>query len=372
MYPINTVLFDIAYGKRRHPYYIYAPRWIETSAGIKLLHLLCNTLNALGECAYLVLFESESNRIRINAELNTPILTSEIARAHFEAGLTPIAIYSETITGNPLKSPFVVRLIANNLGLLGGPSNFDRSEFIWAYSESIAEECRMRLNRDDIFTMFFHAIDPRDLINMKPVKENLILIYAAKYRLFKGKPELPEISGDYDIYEIKRDGLDPDPRAKVLDLLSRAKTLICYENSAIAMEAILLGTPVILMESEFLQRGIAESETKMLGMRWGFSWENVKSANEELEAAKELYINTTFVYIEQLKNFIELTQEKAKHISFCEQIELPKFAKYGLGARVKLAIHVTRNKGFYALYRITFAYILRNLRNKSKKWRSQS
>ncbi len=41
---------------RRNPYYIVAPEYTRHSAGIKVLHMLCNALNRAGERAYLITY----------------------------------------------------------------------------------------------------------------------------------------------------------------------------------------------------------------------------------------------------------------------------------------------------------------------------
>jgi hypothetical protein len=63
------------YGSSNHVYYIYSPRWISSSAGIRALHFLCHSINRMGHTAYLVLSEGSSGGLpRINPELQTPIL----------------------------------------------------------------------------------------------------------------------------------------------------------------------------------------------------------------------------------------------------------------------------------------------------------
>ena len=277
------------YGPIRNPFYIYTPRWIESSAGIKALHLLCHALNEIGELAFLVICEeSHEKRPRINGFLKTPVLTQEIADAHFKAQLTPITIFSETIPGNPINAPFVVRFIGNYLGALGGPVDVAKDDFVVAYSENLSKHAAKMLGRDDIFTLFFHAIDPRPF-ESESKKEEFLLLYAAKYRIFSGEPEF---KSKLKVIEIIRDGPGAQSRGEVLNLLKRASGLICFENSAIAMEAILSGTPVILIKNNFFSEGIADFEVKGLGMRWGYSDDNLEEAKSELEVAREVYLQT--------------------------------------------------------------------------------
>ena len=46
--PVRPHIFETP----RRPYYIEAPPYRRTSAGIKVLHLLCHALNRIGEDAY--------------------------------------------------------------------------------------------------------------------------------------------------------------------------------------------------------------------------------------------------------------------------------------------------------------------------------
>lgn len=103
----------------RAPYYIVAPRYIGTSAGIRALHLLCHWLNLKGERAFMALQYVELGP-NVSFDLQTPILTPEIVDYHYQQGLQPIVIYPEVVAGNPLEADCVVRWLLNFPGLLGG------------------------------------------------------------------------------------------------------------------------------------------------------------------------------------------------------------------------------------------------------------
>lgn len=349
------------YGPIGHPYYIYSPRWIERSAGIKAMHLLCHALNETGNVAFLVIVgDSFDGKPRINGTLNTPVITEEIALSHFEKKLTPIVIYSETIVGNPLHAPFVVRFIANFLGLLGGPQRFKAEEFICAYSNTLAAHCKEVLKRDDIFTLFFHAIHPQKF-EMNFNKQEYVVAYAAKYRLFVGQPKFPD---NLNVIEIIRDGINAHSRSEVIELLKNAQALILYENSAIAMEAILLGTPVILMKSNFLNEGIAMVETGGLGMRWGYSAQNIASARKELVAAKELYFKTNEDFFKTLRIFVSKTQSQAANHAYNNKVNIPDNRFIVSPHRLRLAVEILRTLGFVTLLKVVYAFIVRRILQK--------
>jgi hypothetical protein len=350
--------FQALYGPISHPYYIYSPPWVESSAGIKALHLLCHALNSSGQTAYMILVgDSYQAAPRVNGLLHTPVLTKEIARAHFEKKLTPITVYSETIHGNPLDAPFVVRFIANYLGDLGGPIYFDQDEFICAYSKTLNDHAQIFLNRKDLFTLFFHAIDPRGF-ESGGAHEDYVLVYAAKYRLFVGEPEIPQ---DMKVIEIIRDGVKAQSRPEVIDLLSKARALLLYENSAIAMEAILLGTPVILMKSKFHHTGIASYETQELGMRWGYSDSNVAEARKELSAAKELYFETVGTFFADLELFVNKTQLRASKQFYKKEMKVPDSNLELNQHRLRIAWRILLTRGPWRLLKITLSFIDRRI-----------
>jgi hypothetical protein len=346
------------YGPIRNPFYIYTPRWIDSSAGIKALHLLCHALNEVGEVAFLVICEeSHGNSPRVNGRLKTPVLTQEIADSHFKARLTPITIYSETIPGNPIGAPFIVRFLGNYLGLLGGPTDFTKDDFVVAYSEKLSKHATLNLGRKDVFTLFFHAIDPRPFEH-KVEKEDFLLLYAAKYRIFHGKPDF---NSNSKVIEIIRDGPHAQKRGEVLHLLRRARGLVLYENSAIAMEAILSGTPVVLMKSEFFSEGIADVETKGLGMRWGYSEKNLEEAKSELEMAREEYLKTTDDFLQKIIEFANQVQVASARKEYKRVVNVPNYTQVINSHRIYLALMILRNLGLIKLIKVIKAFISRRI-----------
>jgi hypothetical protein len=351
------------YGPIGNPFYIYAPRWIESSAGIKALHLLCHALNEIGEMAFLVICEeSHGNRPRINGLLKTPVLTQEIADSHFKARLTPITVYSETIPGNPIGAPFVVRFIGNYLGLLGGPQDFAKDDFIVAYSETLSKHAALKLDREDIFTLFFHAIDPRSF-EVEVEKEDFLLLYAAKYRIFHGEPDF---KSDLQVVEILRDGPLAQSRDELLYLLRRANGLVTFENSAIGMEAILSGTPVVLIKNEFFSEGIADFETKGLGYRWGFSAENLAEAKSELELARQVYLESVEDFFPKLVEFVNLVQIASKKTEYKEVVSVPNYHHIINHHRLRMTLMILKNQGVIQLIRVIKAFILRRKSSPNK------
>jgi len=355
---LSSPNLNLLYGSRQHPYYIYVPRWITSSAGIKAQHYLCHALNNLHQNAFLVFSEGMHDSVpRVNPHLKTPILTSEIAEAFMRAGIEPIAIYSETIPDNPLNANFVVRYLMNYAGVLGGKESFSDAQYVIAFSKKIAEDYASRNKVEVPSILFLPPIDPRDF-NKVDSKSNLQLIYAGKYRSFVGKP--PKI-GRRESIEIFRDGPNMQSREEVIQLLQKAEIVYSFENSSITTEAVLSGTPAYFVPNEFLGEVIAEHELGLGGIVLEDSELGIERARKTISEGIENYYNQVDYFFSSLQKFIEISQNKVAEIEVLSEINLPNQEKLINAHRIKLAIQILRTKGFLTLLRVTYHFILRRL-----------
>lgn len=358
---------DNLYGKRNSPYYIYSPRWIETSAGIKALHFLCHSLNAVGERAYLIFTEAvHGNEPRISGELNTPILTQEVLDAHKKADLVPIVIYSETIPGNPIKATCIVRYLMNYAGALGGPSSFDENEMLISFSNSIARNYATQ-NGIQPKVLFLPPIDPRPFIEIQEQeKKPFQLTYAGKYRAFIGKP--PKV-GNLPNIEIHREGPKKQARTEVIELLKKATVLYAFENSSIITEATLSGTPTVIVKNEFFQEIIAEDELSLAGTTFEDSKEGIESAKISTKDGQDAYFWAIHSFYQNLALFIAESQEFSKNFSGEQvQITIPHY-KYLINRhRLSIGIEILKNQGLLSLFLVIKNFIRRRL--KYKYWKT--
>lgn len=219
------------------PYYVVGPDYRHTSAGIKVMHQLCHMLNEIGAEAYLTGCQT------INARLRTPLLNESVAAFHANTGRPPIAIYPEVVAGNPLNAPTVVRYILNRPGHIGGDASYDPSEILYAYdpyflpsgvkAKIITIPCtdnRIMHNRDN----------PRDHNRLGSC------FYALKYRHFGHSLPAGFHDGHTDLSYPAR---SPE---QIAAILRASELLYCYEPSAITIDAILFGCPVVYVMSNYM------------------------------------------------------------------------------------------------------------------------
>lgn len=278
-------------------FYIYAPGWRENAAGIRVLHYLCDSLNEIGSEAFLVLHNPSESTPLTNQKLNTPILTQDLADFHFKSGQIPTVVYSETIPGNPLGATRIVRYLLNYPGALGGQKEFNESELLVSYTKSIQESATQKSS-----ILFLPAVKRSELPSISSKDSNLNLMYAGKYRAFVGNPpKIPNLV----LKEIFRNGPKKQTRKEVLALLAEANSLYLWENSTIATEAILLGTPCVFMENSFLGKVIADHELGLEGSTFSDTDEGLAAARNSLPIAKQKYIQAEENFWSQLENFIK-------------------------------------------------------------------
>lgn len=329
--------------ERRHPYYIVAARYIRTSAGIKALHYLCHALNRMGEQAFLVIHPYFSPYLATHPALNTPVLTKRIMDFHRESGLTPITIYPESIKGDPLNAPFIVRYILNYAGLLGGDAAYPDNEYCISYSEAIA--ATVPKSRQTIF------IPASDASFFVPPPDGTVrrgaCFYAGKYKNYHGGKTFPVTEG---LPEIVRDCPEEQTPPQIRDLFQRCEVFYCYENSALAIESMLCGCPVIFLPNEHFTDLIGKREHGTEGYVWGDNDpEGLARARATVGQARERYIGLYARAEQQLRLFIEETQRTVHNVpypapmSFAYVQSINRFQRYA--SIVRMIWLMTRERG---------------------------
>lgn len=305
------------YPKASNPYYIVAPPYIRTSAGIKVLHLLCHCLNRLGHTAYVLLYPAMPWRShQIGPDLMTPVLNNDIVKSHFERGLAPIMVYPETISGNPFNSPCVVRYVLNFPGLLGGDKVYAPDELCFSYGEVLAKHTH---HPDNI--LFLPAVDTNVYYPPPAGSERKgTCFYADKYQVaHKGK--LFDITKDS--LEITRDKPDSQTPQEIAEIFRRSELFYAYENTALAIEAVLCGCPVVFLPNPHLTDMIALKELGCDGYAWGAEPQEIARAKATVAKGAENYIKSYQIFWKDLDAFIIKTKAHVAEKAYTIPVNLP-------------------------------------------------
>ena len=318
-------------------FYIYTPAIRLNSAGIRVLHYLCDALNQNGQDAWLVLHNPKENLNPVDPELNTPILSQNQVNQHLAEGRTPTVIYSETVPGNPLKAKRVIRYLLHFPGALGGTKKFPESEWLVAYSKKImdsVDNCKQSL--------FLPAIKISELPPIQKKDPNLHLMYAGKYRAFVGEPKNPT---NLDLVEIHRDGPQRQSRSEVLNLLSKASSIYVWENSSIASEAVLLGTVCIFVPSPFLGDLIADYELGTDGISISLEQSEIIKARGSLPNARLKYLEAQKEFKNQLNMIIEQHENWSMNLPVQSSMKIPVISYTINRHRIRLFFSMLKHEG---------------------------
>ncbi len=244
------------------PYYIVAPRYVATSAGVRVLHTLCHMLNAHGQQAFVVTFPDFGNAAWVSPDLNTPVLDMATARAHAAAGRKPIVVYPETVRRPFFKGGLMVRYALNLPGLLGGPARLDDAPLCLSYGARMLPYLPA-----DSDVLYIPVCDP-EVFTPPPAaqKRHGFLAYAGKYVAYH-QQTIPEAIRAKSTL-ITRDLPDSHTQAEMVALMQGAEALYVFENTSLISEALLCGCPVICVKNPYFDMVLAEAEHGNAGITW--------------------------------------------------------------------------------------------------------
>ncbi|MDP9521003.1 hypothetical protein [Pseudomonas putida] len=284
------------FSKRPQPYYIYAPDYRRSSAGIRVMHMLCDALQRSGQEAYI------TTHI-LNPDLVTPPLSDEIVALHRSQGLEPVVVYPEIVDGNPLNGSTVVRYLLNQPGFIEGRGAYGEEDILFSYTKALlqpgmAEDHVLYLPGPDL-SVFCPPKDPAKRV-------------AGKVCYYQGRrgqalidpaflpPDAVEITSRY-----------PDSWEALADLFQQCEFFYCGEASALAGEAALCGCVGVIQPSEWTPLKIALHENKSHGVAWGSDPEEIERARQTLPLLRESLLQHQRNFWPALDHFIEVTQSAA-------------------------------------------------------------
>jgi hypothetical protein len=229
---------------------------------------------------------------------------------HFNNGMTPIVIYPETFRIEDFSAPVRVRYILNYDDLLFKNDSFNNDHYLLTYSRNIAEKLHTTKPEN---TIFLPVSDVNFYYPPENENRNGGVFYASKFKdHFSGKT-FPITDG---MPEITRDKLDSQTPEQIRKLFQTSEVFYCYEDSALALEAILCGCPVVFLPNEFFQQTLAAKEMDGLGYAWGDSPEQLTHAKATVRRARERYLFLLEQASSAVKVFIENTQPLAENVTY--------------------------------------------------------
>lgn len=282
------------HGKPRHPYYIFAPDYRETSSGVCVLHYLCHALNLSGYEAYL-------SPCRVNPKLRTPILTEELRRHHLSTGLAPIAVYPEVMDGNPINAPIVARYMLNREGFISGRAiNSQTSDLFFYYTEDFRGDSKSS-NLLSLPVIDSELFSPP----IEPVQRSGNYLYLN--RIDRTKVDYSLLPDDIEVLSLA----NPKTLAQLAQIFRTALTLYTYEISATCTEAMLCGCPVIYMPGGHVKTQPFIEQFGDAGSALYDEPGGLERARATVMQARRGWLDIEKAFWPQLEHFLDVTQQAA-------------------------------------------------------------
>jgi GT2 family glycosyltransferase len=281
------------HGKLPAPYYIYAPDYRETSSGICVMHYLCHALNIAGHEAYVALCDV------INPALRTPSLTDDIIKRHQDLGRTPIVVYPEVVSGNPLSGPVVVRYILNRAGFLTGNSlQAGQNDLFFHYAYDFRDES-LNTNMLTLPVIDSELFSPPT----EPVERRKSYLYLHRHPL--RDVDFAALPSDIEILSLSK----PKTLAQLAEIFKSAVALYSYEISATCTEAMLCGCPVIYLKGGHIDTLPFTEHFGDAGAAMYDEPGGLERARASLPQARTRWLEIETTFWEQFEDFIRLTQQ---------------------------------------------------------------
>lgn len=284
------------FSKRPQPYYIYAPDYRRSSAGVRVMHMLCDALNRSGQEAYVT-----ANVL--NPELITPQLTDGVIELHRKQGLEPIVVYPEIIDGNPLKGNTVVRYLLNQVGFVEGQGLYGEDDLLFAYVRGLL---RPGMGQDRVL-----HLPPIDLRIFCPPEDpgKRVQGKVCYYQGRRGQAQIDPALLPPDAIEITP--TFPESWEGLVDLFQQCEFFYLGERSALAGEAVLCGCLSIVLPGQWAPEKLSEHEYSSYGTAWGNTPEEIQRARETISLLRERQLQHQKDFWPALDHFIEVTQSFA-------------------------------------------------------------
>lgn len=268
---------------------IVAPRFTSKSAGVVTLYTLADILGQLGHVVYVVrpgFSKSIGKNFRQISFFHYMFKWKQLKKG--------IAVYHESIFGEPLQTEHFVKYLLNIPGGVRSPKYTLKGPNIWSYSKEIA-----RLSNAPIKKILFLPVsDPNFFRPRNGARSKQPLAYSGKHQIIPA--ELP-----IGAKIISRYGKQAPNRDELVNLLQTHEELHVWENTAVALEATLCGCICIFHINRDFQFPFALDELGPSGYAY-FSEENsIALAKNNVKNVRDVYLKLWNARVNQVSLFVD-------------------------------------------------------------------
>jgi hypothetical protein len=218
--------------------YVYAPARVRNKAGVSVLHKFAHAMREEGVNCWIV-----SHSFAPFKEDKSLELTRQEYTLHRKRNLIPVVIYPESIPKNILRATNCFwYLLAMPGDLLSGNYKLRENSRTFAFSANLAKVWQSQGPIVHLPTIDFLELD--EIVSRSNRRKPLV--YGGKYLdLLGGK--IPTELKSIEILERRVSRLLD--RKAFLEKIAGASVLYCFENTAVALEAIMMGVPVVFVKN---------------------------------------------------------------------------------------------------------------------------
>lgn len=232
-------------------FYLYAPPYKRASAGVTVIHMLCDQLNRHGYPAYMVPDYRYFGKLGYsNFSSKNSLICPVVSRLELERSLSekkiPIVIYPETILGNPLNAKNIVRyLLYYNSALKSEVDSLVNieNEGLLYYTNDIRRSLGTIANRAKFASRLTMPVQDPSLYQPLHIGNRVKEYYYAEKFIHVHNGNVPDAI-QKRATRITRDGGDSPSPEQLIKILSEAKVLHTFEDTALSYEALLAGCVV--------------------------------------------------------------------------------------------------------------------------------
>jgi glycosyltransferase involved in cell wall biosynthesis len=283
------------YSTRPSPYYLVAPDYRQNSAGIRVMHMLCDALIRSGYEAYVT-----ANVL--SPRLMTPRLTADVIALHKAQKIEPIAVYPEVVSGNPMAANVVARYLLNKPGFIGGDGVFGEGDILFGYTKGLLLPGMPEQN-----VLF---LQPVDLGLFQPPADPSVRV-PGKVCYFQGRSGTGIDKALLADDSIEITHVYPASRDELVAIFQTCEFFYSSSTSALSAEAVLCGCVSVVIPGEGAPVNFSIAENGSYGVAWGLAPEEVERARQTMPLLRENLESHEVEFWPALDHFIEVTQTAA-------------------------------------------------------------